>query len=75
MSRQCLAHFFVCVLYDGLARFFCYVSVLRTVLNVSRWIVCHGSTWGTVLYVFCQLFGTFECHPMFFMCCVAFLSL
>ena len=53
----------------------CYVSVLRTVLNVSRWIVCHGSTWGTVLYVFCQLFGTFECHPMFFMCCVAFLSL
>ena len=22
MSRQCLAHFFVCVLYDGLARFF-----------------------------------------------------
>ena len=55
--------------------FFFYVYVLRTVLNVLRLIVCHVSALGTVLYVFCQLFVTFEFRALFFIYSVAFLSL
>ena len=52
----------------------CYVSVLCTVLNVLGWIVCHVCASGTVWYVFCRLFVTFEFGELFFMCSVAFLS-